>query len=61
MNKDKHVLPHTEDTFVSEIKKSAKKVRRNKATKTIYGPDNEALTNVNIESGSEFLKNQKHK
>jgi hypothetical protein len=46
LKKDKHVLPDTSDTFSARVKRGAKKKRDGVAT--IYGPDNEPLTTVDM-------------
>ena len=46
MKKDKHVLPDTSDAFSARVKRGAKKKRDGVAT--IYGPDNEPLTTVDM-------------
>ncbi|MFZ5987044.1 MAG: hypothetical protein ACOYWZ_07955 [Bacillota bacterium] len=53
MNKDKHVLPDMEDTLSNILKREARDAKARKRKKTIYGPDNEPLTSVDIEVGRE--------
>ena len=59
MNKDKHVLPDDTDSFTDRVRREAKKGNKRAARKTIYGPDNEPLTRVNVEMGKE-LAGDKH-
>ncbi|MCX7709305.1 MAG: hypothetical protein N2484_05590 [Clostridia bacterium] len=54
MNKDKHVLPDDRDTFADRVRREARKSRRRSYRKTIYGPDNEVLSRVNVEIGREI-------
>lgn len=51
MNKDKHVLPDDHDTFTDRIRREAKNQERKQKTKTIYGPDNEPLSVVDVKRG----------
>lgn len=48
MNKDKHVLPDDNDTFTDRIRREARKRIKNEGVKTIYGPDNEPLSRVEV-------------
>ncbi len=50
MEKDKHVLPDTEDTFAGRVRRGAGETERG----TVYGPDNEPLTRVDVETGREI-------
>lgn len=51
MNKDKHVLPDDNDTFTDRIRREAKSQRKRQTSKTIYGPDNEPLSEVDVKKG----------
>lgn len=53
LNKDKHILPGTEDTYADNVKRGAQ--QKKKRTGMIYGPHNEVLSNVNMEASREFL------
>jgi|GEM_PF-4452878 len=46
LKKDKHVLPDTNDTLSARVKRGIRKKRD--GTVTIYGPDNEPLTTVDM-------------
>jgi hypothetical protein len=48
MNKDKHILPDTEDVFSRRIKREAMRKEQNISRKIIYGPDNAPLVNVEV-------------
>lgn len=48
MNKDKHVLPDDSDTFTDRVRREARKQGKGEASKTIYGPDNEPLSKVDV-------------
>ena len=48
MNKDKHVLPDDTDTFTDRIRRETKKEYRKEGTRTIYGPNNEPLSKVEV-------------
>ncbi len=48
LKKDKHVLPDTSDTFSARVKRGARKKRDGVAT--IYGPDNEPLSTVDMKT-----------
>lgn len=61
MNKDKHVLPDTDDTFSQRVAKGAREKKGDRKKMTIYGPDNEPLVNVNMEVGRELTENRKKK
>ncbi|NPV29722.1 MAG: hypothetical protein HPY58_08740 [Firmicutes bacterium] len=50
MEKDKHVLPDTDDTFAARVRRTAGDTERG----TIYGPDNEPLTRVGVETAREI-------
>ncbi|WP_183108838.1 hypothetical protein [Thermohalobacter berrensis] len=54
MNKDKHVLPNTKDTFANRIRREAKEEKFDIPRKIIYGPNNEPLVNVNMEVSEEL-------
>jgi hypothetical protein len=59
MEKDKHVMPNTNDAFSQRVKKNAGKNYR--VTKTVYGPENEPMSKVNMEISRELTdKKQKH-
>lgn len=51
MNKDKHVLPDDNDTFTDRVRREARKQRRGGKSKTIFGPDNEPLSKVDVKKG----------
>lgn len=51
MNKDKHVLPDDSDTFTDRLRREARKQGKRENTRTIYGPDNEPLTKVDVKKG----------
>jgi hypothetical protein len=54
LGKDKHKLPDDRDTFVDRVEREAKKEKTGSHKRTIYGPDNEVLTRVDVEMGSEI-------
>ncbi|MDH7576440.1 MAG: hypothetical protein QHH75_01215 [Bacillota bacterium] len=51
MEKDKHVLPDTEDTFAGRVRRGAGETEPG----TIFGPDNEPLTRVDTETAGEII------
>ncbi|MCX8131501.1 MAG: hypothetical protein N3I35_15590 [Clostridia bacterium] len=48
MNKDKHVLPDDVDTFTDRVRREVKSQRKKQTLKTIYGPDNEPLSEIQV-------------
>ncbi len=48
MGNEKHVLPDTEDTFASRIKRGAAKTKKKTGNnrRVVYGPDNEPLEKI---------------
>lgn len=50
MEKDKHVMPDTEDTFAARVRAGGGETERG----TIYGPDNEPMTRVDVETTREI-------
>lgn len=48
MNKDKHVLPDDTDSLADRVRREAKSQEKWHTSKTIYGPDNEPLLEVEI-------------
>jgi len=51
MNKDKYVLPDVSDTFTGRIRIQSIKQRKRETIKTIYGADNEPLTEIDVKKG----------
>lgn len=57
MEKDKHILPDTDTALSRRVKRNAGK--NFAATKTIYGPDNEPMSRVDMEVSDELTKKKK--
>jgi len=56
MGAEKHVLPDTGDLLSNRVKMSMKESRGETLQKTIYGPNNEPLSIVNMEIGHDLTK-----
>jgi hypothetical protein len=56
MGTEKHVFPDTADMLSNRVKKSMKESRGENLQKTIYGPNNEPLSIVDMEIGHDLTK-----
>ncbi|MEL7567962.1 MAG: hypothetical protein AAGU27_24225 [Dehalobacterium sp.] len=58
MGTEKHVLPDTEDMLSNRVKKSSTGLEQQK---TIFGPDNNVISVVDMEIGSDLTNVKKAK